>query len=79
MKDFCDGYSFKSHPVFKSYPQALQVIVYYDDVETANPLGAKAGHHKLGMKYVHVYYYISNVHVLEFFPLYLTHEVSGIN
>ena len=49
MKDFCDGYIFKSHPVFRSNPLALQIILYYDDIEVAYPLGAKAGHHKLGM------------------------------
>ena len=49
MKDFCDGYSFKSHPVFRAHPRALQIILFYDDVEPANPLGAKPGHHKLGM------------------------------
>ena len=54
MKDFCDGYSFKSHPVFRSHPLGLQIILYYDDVEVANPLGAKAGHHKLGMKLFYV-------------------------
>ena len=48
MKDFCDGVFFKDHPVFRSNPLALQVILYYDDIETANPLGSKAGNHKLG-------------------------------
>ena len=48
MKDFRDGSFHREHPVFSSHPQALQVIIYYDDIEVANPLGAKAGNHKLG-------------------------------
>ena len=52
MKDFCDGDFFKDHPVFTSNPLAIQiqVILYYDDIEVANPLGSKAVNHKLGIK-----------------------------
>lgn len=49
MRDFCDGQFFTNHVVFSKYPTALQFIIYYDEVEVANPLGAKAGKHKLGM------------------------------
>ena len=33
------------HPVFKQFPDALQFhgILYYDDIEVASPLRAKAG------------------------------------
>ena len=48
MRDFCDAYYMKSHPIFSSYRNALQFILFYDDIEIANPLGAKAGVHKLG-------------------------------
>ena len=48
MKDFCDATFCKEHPVFKSHPQALQLVLYYDDTEVANLLGSKAGVHKLG-------------------------------
>ena len=48
LRDFCDGTFYKNHPVFKSHNLALQTILYYDDIETANPLGSKAGNHKLG-------------------------------
>ena len=33
--------------VFKKDPTALQLIMFYDEIEVANPLGAKAGIHKL--------------------------------
>lgn len=29
-------------------PQALQIIMYHDDVEVCNPLGSYRGVHKLG-------------------------------
>ena len=49
IRDFCDGEFVKNHTVFTNHPKALQFIIYYDDIEVANPLGAKAGKHKLGM------------------------------
>lgn len=48
LLDFCDGQFFKHHPLFSENPHALQIIVYYDDVEVANPLGSYRGSHKLG-------------------------------
>ena len=49
MSDYCDAQFFKSHPIFSKHPTALQFILNYDDIEVANPLGAKAGNHKLGI------------------------------
>lgn len=48
MRDFCDGEFFKQHPIFSNHQNALQIILYYDDIEVANPLGSRAGNHKLG-------------------------------
>lgn len=48
LRDFCDASFIKSHLVFNTHPDALQFILFYDDIEVANPLGAKAGVHKLG-------------------------------
>ena len=48
IADFCDGNIFKTHPLFSRDPSALQLMLYYDEVEIANPLGAKTGKHKLG-------------------------------
>lgn len=39
--DFCDGILFKSNSHFQQYPDALQVVAYFDEVEVCNPL---AGH-----------------------------------
>lgn len=47
-RDYCDGEFFKNHPVFSVHSNALQFILYYDDIEVANALGLRAGSHKLG-------------------------------
>ena len=47
MRDFCDAKIWKTYSVFKKHPGALQCILYHDDIEVSNPLGAKAGMHKL--------------------------------
>lgn len=48
LGDYCDGSVYMSHPLFSTDPTALQIIVYYDDVEVCNPLGSRAKKHKLG-------------------------------
>lgn len=50
--DFCDGSYFKSHPLFSTKSHALQIQIYYDDFETANPLGSKRGIHKIGLYFI---------------------------
>lgn len=50
-EDFCDGSYFKTHPLFSKQQNALQIQLYYDDFETANPLGSKRGVHKIGALY----------------------------
>ena len=45
LRDYCDANFIKAHPVFTTHPDALQFILFYDDIEVANPL---AGLHKLG-------------------------------
>lgn len=49
--DFSDGSYFKTHPLFATKKNALQIQIYYDDFETANPLGSKRGIHKIGCLY----------------------------
>lgn len=44
-RDISDGSYFKNHRLFS------QIQLYYDDFETANPLGSKKGVHKLGCVY----------------------------
>ena len=47
LRDIRDGQFFKSYPVFSRHPEALQIILYYDDLEVCNPLGSKTKEHKL--------------------------------
>lgn len=46
-----DGSYFQNHPLFAQQRHALQLLIYYDDFETAHPLGSKRGIHKLGCLY----------------------------
>lgn len=50
MRDICDGGEFSEgkHPLFSTNFKAIQMMLYYDDFEVANPLGAKAVVHKIG-------------------------------
>lgn len=49
--DFCDGEVCQSHPLFSRDPSALQIILYYDEVECVNPLGSKTKKHKIGIHF----------------------------
>lgn len=48
LGDISDGSFFKSHPLFSTERHTLQIQIFYDDFEVANPLGSKRGIHKLG-------------------------------
>ncbi|KAG7463388.1 hypothetical protein MATL_G00176040 [Megalops atlanticus] len=50
-RDFSDGSYFKTHPLFSKHMNALLIQLYYDDFETANPLGSKRSIHKVGCLY----------------------------
>ena len=70
-RDFCDGEFFHSHPIFSVHRNALQFVLYYDDIEVANPLGSRAGNHKLGTKYLHLYvHYVIYKFTIRMFLLY---------
>ena len=36
MKDLCDGKMFSTHPLFSIKVNALQVLLYFDELETCN-------------------------------------------
>lgn len=48
IASFRDGKKFTENELFMSHPTALQINLYYDDVEVCNPLGSKRKIHKLG-------------------------------
>lgn len=68
IQDFCDGSYIKNHVTFQTHPQALQIIIYYVDIEVGNPLGSKSGIHKLGIMYTlcvkHLIYIYATYRVL---------------
>ena len=57
ISDYCDGSLYQSHNLFKTRKDALQLVLYFDEIEVCNPLGAQRGIHKLGM----FYYMIANL------------------
>ena len=52
LKDYCDGKCFHEHPLFSADPVALQLILYYDEVELCNALGSRRKKHKIGLLFV---------------------------
>lgn len=52
LLSFQDGLLFQKCAFLKQHPNALQFILYYDELEVCNPLGSKAGNQKLGMFYM---------------------------
>ena len=52
LGDYCDGELFLTSELFQEDPCALQIQLYYDEVEVCNPIGSKVKKHKLGKKYV---------------------------
>ena len=52
LLDYCDGEAFQSHPLFSLHANSLQIMLYFDELEVANPLGSKAKIHKLGTVYM---------------------------
>lgn len=57
LYDIIDGDIFKSHPLFSVRPNALQLILYTDEIDLCNPLGSRASKNKLLM----VYYTLGNI------------------
>lgn len=49
MGDYCDGTQFKEHPLLSTDLNALQIMLYFDELEVCNPLGTKTKSHNLGM------------------------------
>ena len=57
LYDFTDGQIFTTHPLYSVRPNALQIILYTDDIQICNPLGSYAHPNKLLM----VYYTLGNI------------------
>ena len=55
---YCDASQYKTSALFKEDPCALQIQLFFDELEICNPLGSKAKKHKLGKTYVCIFIYI---------------------
>lgn len=51
MRDFCDGTYIRTNPYFQAHPEALQIILFYDDAEFCNPIGHRTKKHSMGLFY----------------------------
>ena len=49
LGDYCDGTQYKGCALFCEDPCALQIQLYYDEVDVCNEIGSKSSVHKLGM------------------------------
>ncbi|XP_064625579.1 uncharacterized protein LOC135486591 [Lineus longissimus] len=50
LEDFKDGSYYKSNPALCD-PETINILLYFDELETTNPFSPKAGTHKLGLFY----------------------------
>lgn len=48
VEDFCDSKLAKNHPLFSQDSKALQILLYYDEIELCNPIGNSKTKHKIG-------------------------------
>lgn len=51
MKDICDGQYISNSPLFERNSNALQILLYNDDIEIVNPLGTHVKKHKITLFY----------------------------
>ena len=47
LGNFCDGEQCCTHELFSVNKEALQILLYNDDIEICNPLGSRATVHKM--------------------------------
>ena len=52
LGDYCDGSIYAANSLFQDDPCALQIQLYYDELELCNPLGSRK--HKLGNSIMHI-------------------------
>ena len=63
LASYHDSHRFKASEFQREHPSALNLILYHDDIEVANPLGSRAGVHKLTMFYYSIHgQTFSNLH-----------------
>lgn len=68
ISSFRDTTTYKNSAFFQSYPTAIRINLYYDDIEICNPIGSRSSFHKLAM----FYFTIQN------FPLQMNSALNNI-
>ena len=51
IRRFSDGFISKGHPIFSKNIQALQIVLYHDEIQICNAVGNHVKKHKLNMFY----------------------------
>lgn len=69
IESFFDSDIYKTHPLFKEFPDSLAIQLYLDDVEVTNPLGSKTKIHKT----CNFYFTLLNM------PAYFNSKLKNIN
>ena len=57
LRDFCDGSIYENHAGFNHCAKNIQIILYYDEILPANPLGSRTSQSKISA----FYYAIGNL------------------
>ncbi|CAC5426219.1 unnamed protein product [Mytilus coruscus] len=52
LRDYCDGNSYNSNPLFRDDHKALQVTLFFDEFTATNPLGHQIKNYKIGGFYM---------------------------
>lgn len=80
LADICDGQFIKTHPIFQTDRNAIQIMAYHDEIEVANPLGYKASKHKLGILLcLFLLYIFSKIMFKYVLPSFLTTCAAGLS
>lgn len=71
ISSFEDSLTFQNHAFFQKHKNAIQILFYFDEFQSNNPLGAKTYANKMGAFYMsilnlpdHLRSFIGNVHLV---------------
>lgn len=72
LSDFCDGTIFQNHELFSNDPAALQILLYFDDINLSNPLTNRV--HKITL----FHYQLGNIRSIDLSWIRSTFSRSAI-
>lgn len=52
LRDFCDGDIYSANPLFRENPNAIQIMLFFDEFTAANPLGHQVKNYKIAGFYM---------------------------